>query len=233
MKRIPHFLAGIFCLLSFALTAQTLELENRFLDQLEATGKTSTKEIKARREEAAALLSAADYPKVAYDTASGNFDFRFTIIEPGMTKADLFRKIQEWSAMTFIHRNSGIVYQDSVSGVVVVRGYNDIRPNAKLPVVLWNAKEYRYALSLTVKDGKVEGLFRSVEFVTIRDASGSSSDDDFSRGAIEYTQKLSTFFPVSSTYHASMEKTVNLVKWTAADFKKVEFDLTYFIHGRL
>ena len=232
MKHIPHLLAGIFCLSSLVIAAQTLELENRFLDQLEATGKTNKKEIKARREKIAELLTAADYPKVAYDTASGNFDFRFTIPAPGATKADLYRQIREWSALTFIRNGAGVQFQDSLAGSVVIRGYTDLIPSTKYPFVLWNATQYRYALKLTAKDGVVEGQFRSVEFVTPPDTSDSGAIVEYRRGGImEYTQRLSSFFPISSTYHAGMEKTANLVKWTAADFKKVELDLKNYLSG--
>jgi len=225
MKHIPNFLAGIFCLFSFAIAAQTLELENRFLDNAYANGRINKKNMENRKATIGKMLDTPDYPSASYDTVTGNFNFRFSVAAPGSTPADLYAKVQEWAAATFIRENTGVSFRDSLNGKIIVKGYNDLRVQSNNLFPTWKTVECRFALVLQLKNGLVEGQFKSIEFADFR--SFNTADN---QNIIPYMREFSTLFPLSSSWF-NLQENVNIVKATAAELKKTEQNLGRHLAG--
>lgn len=232
MKKTTYTLLSIaLSVLCLTLPAQTLELENKFLDQSLRNAEMDKKEVDSRRSEITQLLKSPSYPQVPYDTLSQNFDFQFVIPQTGANKSDLYRKILEWCAVKFVRENSGIRIQDSLHGKIIVVGYSDLRYENTIPGIFGGQShrdettECWYSLSLTITDGSIQGKFNSVEYIFTNTVITSETYTVYKE-----TKKTSALCPINSQREGRMEGIVNLFKATAADFRLLERDLKQYLN---
>lgn len=220
--------------MSAELSAQTTPLELEFLQKAVANKEMEQKVADFRYKRFMELTKRPDYPKLPFDTINRMYDVSFTYACPGMSKADILRKVQDWSLARYLRRGTGVQQVDTASGTVFVLGYADLRANNITQGWGFINSQQRVQFvecnlmwQIQAKDGALIGKVVNIEYMLTRIVGFDNCLSTF-----EELRTMGSLTPFSAQEIYRMEGLVNLFISTAEMLGNTEKDLIRFVKDK-
>lgn len=209
---------------------QTVSIEKALLNKALKDGTLTAEEVTDR----ARMLREIEkiYPDVPYDTATGRVVIPEQVISfPGVTKAQAFKRVKEWAALTFNDLESVIDYEDVESGKIILEGWTSVVYSASFKNIWGNVKslpdERRllFSLVVTVKDGKAKVGYENLKYRHTIPGFVNAANQYVPKRELEYP--VTAYFPLAfsepGTWRGAidlMNKTMQELKGTAPSLEK-------------
>ena len=210
---------------------QTVEIETAYLNKRIAEKKWTADQMQERARIWRELRGR--YPLLPYDSVKREIVVQHIIKFPGISKAQAFKRVKEWGALTFTDLESVIDYEDFETGKIIMEGWRTIMFSATNENLWGNIKSYMderrllFSLVITIKDGAAKVEYKNLKY-RYRIASYINSLNMYVPPQ-EYVYPISVAFPLVNSAPDTWEGAIDLMKETMRALNATAPDLEMHI----
>lgn len=213
---------------------QTVAIEKSLLNKALKEGTLTSEEVTER----ARMLREIEkiYPVIPYDSATGRVAIPDVVISfPGVTKAQAFRRVKEWAALTFNDLESVVEYEDVESGKIILEGWTSVVYSSSFKNIWGKVKsapdERRllFSLIVTVKDGKAKVGYENLKYRHTIAGYINSANQYVPKQEFEYPVLVA--FPLAFSEPGSWKGAIDLMNKTMDELKSTGPSLEKYVRA--